>query len=198
LAGRITRGSAVVFLTPDSLIDATAADAGSAKSPPLAAGIGLPLRWAPLAPSSRPTLVPVHNWYFRMDQWAKPHPIFEGLPAGGIMDYAFYRDILSDRLLDMAESPLESVCGAVQTSVIVWGNRSPFQEPEAGLMLSIHQSNAGRFIVNTLRIRENLGTVPAAERLLRNTLNYAARDLAQPLAPLPKDFDQQLHTFGYQ
>jgi hypothetical protein len=65
-------------------------------------------------------------------------------------------------------------------------------------MLSIHQSNAGCFIVNTLRIRENLGSVPAAERLLRNILNYAARDLAQPLAPLPKNFDQQIHTFGYQ
>ena len=114
------------------------------------------------------------------------------------MDYTFYRDILSDRLLVMAEPPQESVCGAVQTSVVFWGERSQFQEPEAGLMLSIHQSYAGCFIVNTLRIRENLGIVPAAERLLRNALNYAARNLEQPLAPLPKDFDQQLRAFGYQ
>jgi hypothetical protein len=49
-----------------------------------------------------------------------------------------------------------------------------------------------------LRIRENLGVVPAAERLLRNALNYAARDLDQPLAPLQEDFDQQLRTFGYR
>ena len=65
-------------------------------------------------------------------------------------------------------------------------------------MLSIHKSYAGCFLVNTLRIRENLGIVPAAERLLRNTLNYAAKNLEQPLAPLPNDFDQQLRAFGYQ
>jgi hypothetical protein len=65
-------------------------------------------------------------------------------------------------------------------------------------MLSVHQSYTGCFIVNTLRIRENLGIVPAAERLLRNALNYVARDLEQPLAPFPKDFDQQRRTFGYQ
>jgi hypothetical protein len=158
----------------------------------------LPLRWAPLTPSSRPSLGSVRNWYFRTDQWAKPHPIFEGLPSGGIMDYTFYRDILSDRLLIMAEPARESVCGAVQTSVVFWGEHSQFREPEAGLMLSIHQSYAGSFIVNTLRICENLGVVPAAERLLRNALNYAARDLDQPLAPLQEDFDQQLRTFGYR
>jgi hypothetical protein len=40
--------------------------------------------------------------------------------------------------------------------------------------------------------------LPAAERLLRNLLNYAARDLDQPLADLPADFDQQLKTIGYE
>ena len=198
LAQRIARGSAAVFLTPDSLVDEMAKDAESAKPPAPSGGFGLPLRWAPLAPSSKPNLGNIHNWYFRTDQWAKHHPIFEGLPAGSIMNYAFYRDILSDRLLVMAEPPQESVCGAVQTSVLFWGERSQFQEPEAGLMLSIHKSYAGCFIVNTLRIRENLGSVPAAERLLRNTLNYAAKNLEQPLAPLPNDFDQQLRAFGYQ
>ena len=198
LARHMARGSAVVFLNPDCLIDATAIDAEGAKLPAPSRGIGLPLRWAPLTPASRPTLATVHNWYFRTDQWAKPHPIFEGLPAGGLMDTTFYRDILSDRLLVVAEPPRESVCGAVQTSVVFWGERSQFQEPQAGLMLSIHQSHAGCFIVNTLRIRENLGTVPAAERLLRNALNYASTNIKQPLAPLPEDFDQQLRGFGYR
>ena len=50
LARRIARGSAVVFLTPDSLVDATAVDAESAKPPAPSGGFGLPLRWAPLAP----------------------------------------------------------------------------------------------------------------------------------------------------
>ena len=43
-----------------------------------------------------------------------------------------------------------------------------------------------------------LGVDPVAERLLRNMLNYAARDLDQPLADLPADFDQQLQSIGYE
>ena len=52
--------------------------------------------------------------------------------------------------------------------------------------------------MNTLRLRENLGTDPAADRLLRNLLNYAARGCDQPLADIPADFDQQLKTIGYE
>ena len=58
--------------------------------------------------------------------------------------------------------------------------------------------DAGRFIFNTLRIRDMLGVDPAAERLLRNLLNYAARDLDKPLAELPADFQQQLKAIGYE
>jgi len=47
------------------------------------------------------------------------------------------------------------------------------QDYSSGLMLAVYESDAGRFILNTLLIRENLGSNPAAERLLRNLLNYA-------------------------
>jgi hypothetical protein len=53
------------------------------------------------------------------------------------------------------------------------------------------------YILNTLRIRETLGSHPAAERLLRNMLNYAARDLSKPLAEVPADFQHQLKGIGY-
>ena len=52
--------------------------------------------------------------------------------------------------------------------------------------------------LNSLLIRENLGAHPAAERLLRNLINCAARDLKQPLASLPAGFDQRLQEFGYR
>ena len=42
-----------------------------------------------------------------------------------------------------------------------------------------------------------LGTDPAADRLLVNLLRYAARDQQQPLADLPADFDAQLQAMGY-
>jgi hypothetical protein len=121
-----------------------------------------------------------------MDQWTKMHPIFEGLPAGGLLDQTFYRDILSDYVLDV-EAVGQCVSGAVQTSLIQWPG-APwvwYSTPSAGLMVSVHQHEAGRFILNTLRIRENLGKVPAAERLLRNMLNHAAQSIAQPPALEP-------------
>ena len=39
-----------------------------------------------------------------------------------------------------------------------------------------------------------VGRDPVAERLLRNMLNYAARDVHKPLADLPADFDKQLEA----
>jgi hypothetical protein len=54
--------------------------------------------------------------------------------------------------------------------------------------VGVYNLGAGRCIVNTLRIREDLGSDPVAERLLRNMLNCAARDLDKPLADLPPDF----------
>jgi hypothetical protein len=67
----------------------------------------------------------------------------------------------------------------------------------AGLLVSVHTLGAGRFILNTLHVRENLDRNPAADRLLLNMLRYAARDTEQPLAELPADFEQQLKTLGY-
>ena len=56
-----------------------------------------------------------------------------------------------------------------------------FQETSASLMSpdvlkpsQWQHLGAGRFILNNLHIRENLGKVPAAGRLLRNLLRYAA------------------------
>jgi hypothetical protein len=68
----------------------------------------------------------------------------------------------------------------------------------SGLLMAVYPLGAGRFVLNTLRIRENLGPNPVAERLLRNLLRYAARDAQKPLADLPADFDAQTKALGYQ
>ena len=80
------------------------------------------------------------------------------------------------------------VAGAINTSI----------DYSAGLLISVHTLGAGRFILNTLRIRENLGNHPAAERLLRNMLRYAATGTEKPPARLPDDFDTLLKRIGYE
>ena len=184
LARHLARGSAAVFLTYSTLLDrqtaAKPAPAWERKAP-------VPLRWAPFSFAAKPSLGDVPTWYFRADHWAKDHPIFEGLPCGGILDYTFYREILSADVFVGLQPPLEAVSGALDTS----------ESYHSVLLVSVHDFGEGRFTLNSLKIRENLGRVPAAEHLLRNMLNYMARDLDKPLAGLPAGFDAQLASLGY-
>jgi len=143
---RVERGATAVFLAPHVFRKGDQS-----------------LGWLPLA--NKGTATPIRGWLYLKDEWAKRHPIFDGLPAGGLMDYTFYREIIPDTVLAGQDPPAEAVAGAIKAS----------QDYSSGLMLAVHESGAGRFILNTLLIRENLGANPAAERLLRNLLNYAAR-----------------------
>jgi hypothetical protein len=168
LAQRIARGSTVVFLTTDSY-----------------ARGGQTTGWLPL--QSKGSVSPIARWLYHSDEWARQHPIFEGLQAGGLMDYSYYRELIPEAVLMGIEPVAEPVAGGINAS---WGYQS-------GLMVAVCKLGAGEFILNTLRIRENLGKVPQAERLLRNMLRYAARDIAQPPADLPADLDEQLKAMGY-
>ena len=107
------------------------------------------------------------NWYFLADHWAKDHPIFDGLPAGGILDYRFYRDLLTATVYRGLDAPADAVAGAIQTS----GGGDPYR---SDLLLAVIARGHGRYILNSLQIRENLETNPAAAKLLRNLASYAA------------------------
>jgi hypothetical protein len=169
LAQHMARGSTAIFLAPEVFRQGDNA-----------------VGWLPLA--KKGSLTSIHGWLYLKDEWAKRHPIFDGLPAGGLMDYTFYREIIPDAVWMNQDPPLEAVAGAIKAS----------QDYSSGLMLSVHPFGAGRFILNTLSIRENLGSHPAADRLLRNLLRSAARDLSKPLAEVPSDFEAQLKSIGYR
>lgn len=135
--------------------------------------------------------------------WAKNHAIFEGLPAGGLLDPIFYREILPQHALLRCHTvgrgfteeettadldrPDEAVCGANRLSA----------NYASGLHVAVYRLGAGRFILNNLLVRGNLGQVPTAERILRNMLIFAGRDADKPLAELPADFAAHLMTIGF-
>jgi hypothetical protein len=167
LAQRIARGSVAVFLAPEVFRQ------------------GDKLAWVPL--KNKGAVHSIGGSLYHKDEWAKRHPIFEGLPCGGLMDWVFYRDIIPDPVWVGLDPPAEAVAGANNVSF----------NYAAGLTVSVHSLGAGRFVLNTLQITNRLGVHPAAERLLRNMLRYAARDRDKPLAPLPADFEQQLQAMGY-
>ena len=154
---------------------------GSGRMPPVS------LRWAPFPLAAKPSIGDVPTWYFRADYWAKRHPIFDGLPCSGILDYTYYREILNPMVFTGLQPPLEAVSGALDTS----------EGYHSDLQICVHGLGEGRIIMNTLQIRANLGQVPAAERLLRNMLNFAGRDRSKALADLSSDFAEQLRSVGY-
>jgi hypothetical protein len=142
---RVEHGATAVFLSPEVFKKGNQ-----------------PLGWLPLA--NKGSASPIQGWLYLKDEWAKRHPIFDGLPSGGLMDYTFYREIIPDVVLSGQDPPAEAVAGAIKAS----------QDYSSGLMVAVYESGIGRFVLNTLLIRENLGTNPVAEHLLRNLLNYAA------------------------
>lgn len=148
LTKRIKAGSAAVFLQPAVF---RAADDSTAF---------LPLE-------KRGAFAELPAWLYHVDQWAARHPIFAGLQSGGLMDYAYYREIIPKTHLVDAQTPDSTVAAGNDTS----------SNYCSGLMTAIYQVSDGRILVNTLLVRENLGVVPQAERLLRNMLI----DLSPPL-----------------
>ena len=146
---RVRHGATAVFLLPEAL----------KKDEQL-------LGQLPLA--NKGTVSSIWGWLYLKDEWAKRHPIFDGLPSGGLMDFTFYREIIPDLVLSGQDPPTEAVAGAIKAS----------QDYSSGLMLAVYELGEGRIILNTLRIRENLGTHPAADRLLLNLLRHAARESA--------------------
>jgi hypothetical protein len=187
LARHIARGSTAVFIDPSVFSDGKSLT-----------------RWLPLRRKGVLSTIDWVGGYYRADMWAKNHPIFEGLSAGGIMDPTYYQEILPQRVLLKCytvgrgftqeeltaefDEPVEAISGANRLSA----------NYASGLLVAVYRLGAGRFVLNMLLVRENLGRVPAAERLLRNMLNYAARETDKPPVELPTDFEAQLEAMGYE
>jgi hypothetical protein len=163
-------------------------------------------RWLPLAKKGVIESMDHVAGYYRADRWAKSHPIFNGMPAGGMMDYRYFRNIISQDALSQEYSivandgysyderyselnyPAETVCGATR----ICNNYC------SGIHLGVWDFGHGRFFVNTLHIIENLGKDPAADRLFCNMINFASVGIDKPMTKLPEDFNLKLTEIGYQ
>ena len=154
LIARIEGGATAVFLSPAAF-----------------AGPDHPA--ASLPPALQGALISLPSWLYHKDEWAKQHPIFAGLPAGGLLDYTYYRELIPDHGWTGSAPPDEAVCGGINAA----------QGYSSGLFVAVYRLGAGRCIINTLRIRESLGANPAAERLLRNMLRYGGEASDVTTAP---------------
>jgi len=165
LAERIARGSSAVFLDPKVF-----------------AAAGQPANLALIGHQG--TLINLPNNVYHKDDWSKRHPVFADLPSGGLMDYTFYRELISNIGWSRPDAPTETVAGAVYA----------FTGYASGVLISMDELGAGRVVLNTLRIRENLGRSPAADRLLLNMLRYATPEAGRELRQLPSDFEARFQS----
>jgi hypothetical protein len=149
------------------------------------------LHWLPLARKGRVRNTP--DWLYHKECVAKAHPIFEGLQAKGIMDWDFYGQVISQKILADIETPDDVAAAAFHTGSTLDAD-CPYY---SGIMLASYPFGAGRFIVNTFNVLENLGSHPAADRMLLNMINYAHQRVRPKPVPLPRNFEKTLAAIGF-
>jgi hypothetical protein len=64
-------------------------------------------------------------------------------------------------------------------------------------MVATYPFAAGRFLINSLCILENIDIHPVADRLLLNMIHYAEKFTRSQLEALPHNFHENLQTIGY-
>ena len=172
LAQRMARGSTVVFLSQNAFKKDKDAVA-----------------WLPLAQKGR--CYKFNDWLYHKECVAKAHPVFEGLQSRGILDWYYYGPVIPSYLFDGQETPAEVVAAAFAAGYSTPGGYA------SGVLLGVYRFGAGRFIVNTFPLLDQVGQHPAADRLLLNLVKYAAEWVRSPLMELPPDFKDELKRIRY-
>ncbi len=162
---RVARGSSVVVLNPNLLVD-------------LRRQAGRSQRELDFLPTPEKIRIgdPPGGWEGH-DKVFKRHPIFDGLPAGCLMDLTFYRDLTPLEWFAIPER-LDAQAEMIAPCFILKGNYA------AGAVVMGLPFGEGKILLSSLLLAENLGRHPAADRLVLNLLRYAARDQDKPLGAL--------------
>ena len=173
LARRMARGSTVVFLAPEVFkLDKN------------------PVAWLPLAQKGR--CYKFNDWLYHKECVAKSHPVFEGLQGRGILDWYYYGPVIPTYLFDGQETPAEVIAAAFAAGYSTPGGYA------SGVLLGTYHFGAGRFIINTFQLLDQVSRHPAADRLLLNLVKHAGGSTDKPLMELPADFDSLLKSIGYE
>ncbi|MEM7380824.1 MAG: hypothetical protein AAF361_06440 [Bacteroidota bacterium] len=110
------------------------------------------------------------------------HPIFEGLPSGkmmrGIYENVWPRTTLRN-LKGTESSAVETIVGTVAFDWFSVEHKMNYSGPGSswwGSDLAIIPSGRGRYVISQLRLLENLGKDPVADKILLNMINFLAKN----------------------
>ncbi len=138
---------------------------------------GPPDDWNDLAdcvdPGLRATSRPAFGEAMGVWHYVKLHPVFEGLPSRCLMD-GTYANLVPPKTF--AESGDEDICGAFDLLPAASGlDKITPDAPWWGDNLLVRRYGSGRIIFTHLRVLENLGDDPLADRLFVNMLRHFGR-----------------------
>lgn len=137
---------------------------------------GTPADWNDLAEQSKDlpkaTSRDAVGAFLGMYHYVKLHPVFEGLPARCLMKQV-YRNIAPPKTF--LEPSEEDICGTFDTAPIAAGNYMMGESAWWGSDILVCSYGVGRLFFTHLRIMENLGVDPVADRLFVNLIQHAGR-----------------------
>ncbi len=134
---------------------------------PLASGgtTRLPLR-------NKGRWVRIFDWLYHKEAVAKNHPVFNGLPAPGILDWDFYDEVAGRQMLLDGDTPDTVIVAGFATGLSQLRGWKDTRSYNAGVLVGEYRLGKGCFILNGLPLLANLDRHPAADRLLLNFLAY--------------------------
>ena len=172
LAERSAMGATTVFLSP--LAFSRDGDAAS---------------WLPLVNKGR--IYKFHDWLYHKECVAKPHPVFEGLQADGILDWYYFGPVLPSYVFDGQNVPDEVMAVAFAAGYSTPGGYA------SGVLLGLYKFGAGQFVINSFPVLEHIDSHPVADRLLLNIVKHAANLSQGQTVALPPNFNALLREIGY-
>ena len=106
----------------------------------------------------------------REERWFDAaRPDAQDAPVPGIMDADYYGQTLAGPMFIDMPTPVSTLCAAFHT-----GHISHPGGYRCSLMLAGYRHGKGRFVLNSLALLDNLGSQPAADRLLLNLMGWLA------------------------
>ena len=176
----LAAGRLVVVDHPGALTAAEVASLGRAMADGATALVFCP--WELIPAGQQETALPwgrdlvcasFHDWLYHKECFAKPHPVFDDLPAPGLLDWEFYGDVVPRHLL-RGGTPQD-----VASVAFVVGYPCPGGYL-SGVLAGTYPVGRGRLVVSTFDLLRHQGS-PVADQLTGNLIRYAAQ-LAGPAA----------------
>lgn len=110
-----------------------------------------------------------NDWLYHKECVARRHPVFQGLPAPGILDWYYYGPLIPRYFYEGLDTPNDTAAAAFAAGYSTPGGYA------GGLLLGAYKMGSGRLILNSFKLAENAGTHPAVDRMLANVVRWAAR-----------------------